>query len=65
MARKTLYIAKSDLTLWEAVERVADKAGTSISRVVLEAVQRDLPRQDAEADAQPADPWAHIAADAA
>jgi hypothetical protein len=65
MPNKTLYIPDDEIPLWEAAQRVAAKRRTSLYRVVSEALQRDLPRADAEADHKPSDPWARIAADAA
>jgi hypothetical protein len=65
MPNKTLYIPEKETTLWDAAQRVADRRGVSLYRVVSEALTEDLPRQDATADTKPADPWAHIASDAA
>jgi hypothetical protein len=67
MPHKTLYIPPADESLWAAAQRVADKAGTSVSRVVAEALKNDLPRAAAELHAKPQvkDEWADIAADAA
>ncbi|WP_250029733.1 hypothetical protein [Paractinoplanes maris] len=65
MPHKTLYVAPSDESLWAAAQRVADKAGTSVSRVVAEALKNDLPRAAAELEQQKAekvDQWAEIAA---
>ncbi len=65
MAHRTLYVAEKDLNLWAAAERVASRKKTSVSQVVTEALENDLPRQDAAVPETPADRWAHIAADAA
>ena len=65
MPHKTLYVSPADESLWAAAQRVADKGGTSVSRIVAEALKRGLPRLDAELSEQPADQWAHIAADVA
>jgi hypothetical protein len=59
MPNQNLYIPATDVPLWEAARRVARKRGTSLYQVVAEALKNDLPR----ADATPADPYAHIAAD--
>jgi hypothetical protein len=65
MPHKTLYVSPQDESLWAAAQRVAEKGGTSVSRIVAEALKRDLPRVDAEISARPTDDWAHIAADVA
>lgn len=65
MPNKTLYIPDVEVSLWQAAQRVADRKGVSLYRVISEALTEDLPRQAAAADTKPADPWAHIAADAA
>ena len=65
MPHKTLYVPPSEEKLWAAAQRVAEKAGTSVSRIVAEALRRDLPRVDAELSARPKDEWEHIAADVA
>ncbi|MGX6605615.1 hypothetical protein ACWKSP_26305 [Micromonosporaceae bacterium Da 78-11] len=63
MPHKTLYVSAEDLTtLWAAAERVAARRKISVSRVVTEALETDLPRQDAAVPETPADRWAHIAA---
>jgi hypothetical protein len=62
---QNLYIPAAEIPLWEAARRVARKRGTSLYRVVSEALQRDLPRADEDLTASPAEQWAHIAADAA
>lgn len=61
MPNKTLYVPDADISLWEAAQRVARKNGTSLYRVVADALKNDLPRAAAEADDKPADPYAHIA----
>ena len=61
MPNQNLYIPASEIPLWEAARRVARKRGTSLYRVVSDALRNDLPRADAEAT----DQWAGIAADAA
>lgn len=65
MPHKTLYVSPADESLWAAAQRVADKGETSVSRIVVEALKRGLPRLDAELSEQQADQWAHIAADVA
>ncbi len=65
MPNKTFHIPDDEIPLWAAAQRVADKRRTSLYRVLSDALQHDLPRLDAEAQDRPADPWAHIAADAA
>lgn len=65
MPNQNLYIPAAEIPLWDAARRVARKRGTSLYRVVSEALQRDLPRADEAAADTPADPWAHIASDAA
>lgn len=65
MANKTFHIPADEVSFWNAAERVASKRKTSLYRLVSDTLQRELPRLDAEANDQPADPWAHIAADAA
>lgn len=65
MPHKTLYVSERDLPLWDAAQRVADRRKTSLSRVVVEALTEDLPRQDAKTTETPADRWAHIGSDAA
>jgi hypothetical protein len=65
---KTLYVAERDISLWEAAQRVADLRKTSLSRIVVEALENDLPRaatDDPTPPETPTDRWAHIAADAA
>lgn len=65
MAHKTLYVSPADESLWAAAQRVADKAGTSVSRIVTDLLKSELSRVDAELSNRPADEWAHIAADVA
>jgi hypothetical protein len=65
MPHKTLYVSAADQSLWDAAQRVADRKNTSLSRIVAEALENDLPRAAAEISEAPADRWAHIAADAA
>lgn len=65
MPHKTLYVPPSEEALWAAVQRVADKGNTSVSRVVAEALRRELPRIDAELAPRPVVEWDRIAADAA
>lgn len=65
MPNKTFHIPEDEVPLWEAAQRVAAKRRTSLYRVVSDALKNDLPRLDAEAEERPADPWAHIAPNAA
>lgn len=65
MPHKTLYIAPSEEALWAAAQRVAEKANTSVSRLVAEALRREIPRVDAELSARPAVEWDRIATEAA
>ena len=65
MPHKTLYVSADDQSLWDAAQRVADRKKTSLSRIVAEALENDLPRAAAEIPETTADRWAHIAADAA
>jgi hypothetical protein len=65
MANKTFHIPEDEAALWDAAGRVATKRRASLYRIVSEALQIALPQLDAEAEDRPADPWAHIAADAA
>lgn len=65
MAHKTLYVSPGDTSVWAAAQRVADRKGISLTRVVVEALEHDLPRAAAEMDEQPTDKFGHIAADAA
>lgn len=62
MAHKTLYIRPADESLWAAAQRVADKADTSVSRIVSEALKLQLPRVANELEQkrqeQAADEWA-------
>jgi hypothetical protein len=66
---KTLYIRPADESLWDAAQRVADKADVSVSRIVAEALKLQLPRALAEIErqraVQPVDQWADFAADVA
>lgn len=62
MAHKTLYVSPGDASVWAAAQRVAERKGISLTRVVVEALEHDLPRAAAELDTQPEDRWAHIAA---
>jgi hypothetical protein len=63
---KTFHIPDDEVALWEAAQRVATKRRTSVYRILSTALQHELPRLDAEpVEDRPADPWAHIAADAA
>lgn len=63
MAVKKLYIGERDEALWRAAQRVADRRRISLSQLVREALAAHLP--DAAAAPDPAERWAHIAADAA
>lgn len=69
MPHKTLYVAGRDVSLWEAAQRVADKADVSVSRIVAEALKLQLPRVVADIEQKrrelPVDEWADFAADAA
>jgi hypothetical protein len=62
MPNLNLYIPDREVPLVNAARRVAGKRDVSLGRVILDALMRDLPRQDAE---QPSEKWAAIAADAA
>lgn len=65
MPHKTLYVPPSEEALWAAVQRVAEKGNTSVSRLVAEALRRELPRIDAELTPRPVVEWDRIASDAA
>lgn len=62
MPHKTLYVSPKDESLWAAAQRVADKAGTSVSQIVTQALKNDLPRVVAELDQPKTDKWADLAA---
>jgi hypothetical protein len=62
MPHKTLYVSPKDESLWAAAQRVADKAGTSVSQIVTQALKNDLPRVVAELDQPKTDEWADLAA---
>jgi hypothetical protein len=65
MPHKTLYVSPKDESLWAAAQRVADKAGTSVSQIVAQALKNDLPRVAAELKQPKPDEWAELATDAA
>lgn len=69
MAHKTLYIRPADESLWNAAQRVADKADVSVSQIVAAALKHQLPQVVAEIERQkhqqPVDEWAQFAADVA
>lgn len=65
MPNKGLYIPEAEVPLWDAAQRVANKYGVSLYRVVAEALKNDLPRADREGPVKPDETWARIAADAA
>jgi hypothetical protein len=63
MAQKSLYIRDSDTPIWDAAERVAERDGTSVARLVIAALTDYLPRR---ADRpQPEVRWDDIATKAA
>ncbi len=63
MAVRKVYVGERDGPLWEAAERVAKQRDTSVSRLVVAALEDYLPRVVSEPD--PSDRWAAIAPDAA
>lgn len=65
MATKTLYVGDRDEPVWQAADRLAKRNGTSVSRLVAQALADYLPRAAAEPAPEPADRWAAIAPDAA
>lgn len=44
MAQKSLYIRDSDTPIWDAAERIADRDGTSVARLVIAALTDYLPK---------------------
>lgn len=65
MPNVNVYVSEAEKPLWDAARRVAHKHGTSLNRVLADALRGDLRRADAEGPIRPADEFADIAADAA
>jgi len=63
---KTLYVPDKDESMWAAAQRVADKTGVSVSRIVSKALQHHLPTVAAELEQRQEEPvvdeWAGLAA---
>lgn len=65
MATKTVYVGDRDAPVWEAADRLARRNGTSVSRLVADALADYLPRVPIRPQPAPDDRWAAIAPDAA
>ncbi len=65
MATKTVYVGERDAPVWEAADRLARHNGTSVSRLVADALADYIPRVARKPDPLPAAQWAAIAPDAA
>lgn len=44
MAQKSLYIREGDTPIWDAAERIAERDGTSVTRLVIAALTEYLPK---------------------
>lgn len=63
MPNVNLYVPDAEMALWDAARRVAKQQNTSLYRVVVEALETELPRIAAKP--APETRWARIAADVA
>lgn len=65
MPNLNLYVPDAEVGLWEAARRVAKRHGTSLHRIVTDALRQDLRRAEVEGPIKPTDEWADIASEAA
>lgn len=62
MAQKSVYIRPDDTPVWEAAERMARRRRTSVSHLIVEALEAHLPRI-AATEPLPAVRWSDLAAE--